>query len=468
MNTPVGEEWRALEGGTQLFDPAANASALDLARKRIAEIRMGNATVFVTDANGRPLAGLPVEVVQTRSAFPWGEQLWQLDRLFRHGLASSDRVRHFTHLFTSALNSANCLTYWTEAPRNDGPKHMEFQGEDRLDGFAAQVNWCLENGLTPKGHPIFWSIDKAYPEWLKRYPLETQWKFIEVRVRNLVARFRGKVKIWDVINEPMWEAAPKNLPNRHWPHIESLDDICEYIIPVLRWAREEDPDALYIVNDYGMELDAEGRKLFTKNGEPVTAESQRKRFIALFKRLREEGACPDGLGMQAHTGSWMSPAQQLAILDAFAEAGVPLHYTEFWADDAHLLRAGVDPEQALELKAEYIVQVMTIAYSHPAVASFFIWGDLVESFGFRKDHNNCGLPSSSNQPTVVYKRVKKLLTEEWMTRESLVTDESGRVSFRGFFGDYSLRFKHASGMPGGRTFCLDPKTRGEIRISLPV
>ncbi len=463
---PGGEEWKTLEAGAGLFDPEAYAPDLEAARARIRAIRQADAELLVVDRAGHPIAGLPVEIIQTRSAFCWGEQLWQLDTLFRNGLAGTDRVRHFTRLFTECLNSANCLVYWSEAPRNDGPKHMEFQGEDKLDNFAAQVDWCLANGLMPKGHPIFWSIDKAYPEWVKRYPMETQWKFIEVRVRNLVARFKGRVKVWDAVNEPMWEAAPKNLPKRHWPHLESLEDICEYIIPVLRWAREEDPDAQYLINDYGMELDTPGRDLLSRDGTRVTAKSQRDRFIALFRRLREEGACPDGLGMQAHTGTWMTPAQQLAILDEFAEAGVPLHYTEFWAENDHLLKAGVDPERAEELKANYITQVMTVAFSHPAVASFYVWGDLVKSFGFRPDHNSAGLPAASHVPTVVYERVRRLLREEFMTRVSLVTDEAGRVSFRGFFGDYTLRHRLPTGMTCGSPFVLDPAREGRIRLVL--
>ena len=466
MRTPTGEEWKAMDAAAPHPADCTENADLEAARARIRKIRMAGTELLLTDRAGKPLAGLPVEAVQTRSAFSWGEQLWQLDTLFRHGLEKSDRVRHFTRLFTGCLNSANCLTYWTEAPRNDGPKHMEFQGEDRMDGFAAQVDWCLANGLTPKGHPIFWSLAKAYPEWLKRYPFETQWKFIEVRVRNLVARFKGKMKIWDVVNEPMWEAAPKNLPHRHWPHLESQENLIEYIIPVLRWAREEDPDATCVINDYGMELDPHGRDLRTKDGTPVTAKSQRDRFVALFKRLREEGAAPDGLGMQAHTGTWMSPSQQLSILDEFAEAGVPLHYTEFWADGGHLANAGHPPEAVEKMRADYIARVMTVAFSHPSVASFYVWGDIVQSFGFRQDHNSGGLPTSSNQPTVVYETVRRLLRDEFMTREKLVTDADGRARFRGFFGDYSLRYEISPGMPAGAVFSIDPTREGAVRLAL--
>lgn len=462
MTAPTGEEWKDLGAhAPEATNDAATARALDEAQSRIRRLRCGQADLRLVDHLGQPVANMPVEIVQTKSAFPWGDQLWGLDTLFRNGFAKSDRVRHFTELFTGCLNSANCLTYWTEAPRNDGPKHMEFQGEDKMDGFQTQVDWALANGLTPKGHPIFWSIEKGYPEWLKRYPMDTQWKFIEVRVRNLVARFKGKVKVWDVVNEPMWEAAPKHLPMRHWPHLESLDDIVEYIAPVLRFAREEDPDAQYVVNDYGMELDSPGREIRHRDGHLVTAKAQRDRFTALFRRLREEGACPDALGMQSHTGSWMDTATQQAILDDFATGGVPLHYTEFWADHKHLLAAGVDPATAELRKADYVAQIMTMAFAHPAVEAFYFWGEITRSFNFTSDHNSGGLPTSSNRPTPTYHRVRQLLREQWMTREQLTSDGDGRVRFLGFHGDYALRYQVSAAMPAGVTFTLAKGATGQ-------
>jgi GH35 family endo-1,4-beta-xylanase len=264
----------------------------------------------------------------------------------------------------------------------------------------------------------------------------------------------------------MWEAAPKNLPHRNWPHLESFDDICEYVIPVMRWAREEDPDAKYVINDYGMELDSPGREIRHHSGTVVTAKSQRQRFVELFKRLHAEGATPDALGMQAHTGSWMDPLTQYEILEDFAQAGVPLHYTEFWAETGFLEKAGMDPETIEQKKADYIAQVLTVAFSHPAVEAFAFWGDLTKSFGFRQDHNSQGMPSSSHQPTATYWRVKHLLTEEWRTRESLVSDENGCVRFDGFFGDYSLRYELPSGMPAGVTFEVNPMCKGPLQLVL--
>jgi hypothetical protein len=209
-----------------------------------------------------------------------------------------------------------------------------------------------------------------------------------------------------------------------------------------------------------MEMDSPGRDIRHLDGHIVTAKSQRDRFTALFRRLRELGAAPDGLGMQSHTGSWMTPAEQNDILDDFATSGVPLHYTEFWAHNDHLIKAGIDPKIAEEMKADYIAQVMTIAFAHPSVASFFFWGDIGRSFGFRQDHNSNSGPCSSNTPTVVYERARKLLREEWRTRTTAVSDADGCIRFNGFHGDYSLRHDLSPGMCSGKTFSLKPGQSG--------
>lgn len=460
---PQGEEWKTFEALGGLEPPEAFASDMEAARARIRKHRMAEAEILVLGPEDKPISGLEVEIEQISSPFLWGEQLWELETLLRHGLGQSDRVRHFTHLFTECLTSATCLSYWTEAPRNDGPKHMEFQGEDRLDGLAAQVEWALTNTLTPKGHPLLWPIPKAWPSWLARYPWPTQWKFAEVRVRNLVARFRGKVRLWDVVNEPLWEPAPQNLPQRCWPHLEPIAILSDYIAEVIGWAREEDPDAILLLNEYGLESDPPGGPPRDREGRAVTARLQRERYVELARRLVERGAAPDALGMQAHTGGWLAPAEQLAVLDELALAGLPLHYTEFWARADHLLAAGMAPEEAEARRVDYVERFVTVAFSHPAVKAFSFWGDLVEAFGFHSDANSLGLPTSSHEPNELYHRIRHLLRKEWRTRFQTVTGPQGQLRFRGFHGEYRLRHRRGVSL----AFTLGPEGPWPARLRLP-
>ena len=87
-------------------------------------------------------------------------------------MGDSDRLKYFRKRFAEVLNSLNTTVYWTERPRNDAAKTQDFQGEVQWDDFDESVNWALSQGLKVKGHPMYWTVPKAIPEWLAPTPSE--------------------------------------------------------------------------------------------------------------------------------------------------------------------------------------------------------------------------------------------------------------------------------------------------------
>lgn len=449
-----GEEWRTFED-VGADNPFRDDGIVEQARENIEQIRKANGTLRLTDAGGRPLAGAPVEIELRKHDFLFGAEVWELDALIRDGRGESDRARAWRRRFADLFNASTNLCYWTERPRNDASKTEEFPGEPRLENFVATVEWSLAQGLTPKGHPLFWSIPKCIPDWALRHDTATLMKFAETRVRGLVARFRGRIRLWDAVNEPLWEAAPANLARRRWPHIEPIAAQADYIAEVLRWCWEEDPDARFLVNDYGLEggdeLAREG-----SDGSRVTPASQRRRYLELFEELDRRGATPDAMGLQSHTAGWASPSAQWAVYDELARAGRPLHITEFWALLSQAPAACDSLEARRRAQAEYVAQYLTCAFGHPAVEAFFFWD-------FMKDAIVWLNPLSGHEPTPLYDTVRRLIREEWHTRVRATTDAEGRVSFRGFLGEYAVR-RLDRAAPIGRTFRLDRGVAGEVRI----
>lgn len=431
---PRGEEWKSHDGQSTVYDPGLSTEALRVAREGIRAHRMGPCRLQVLDPAGRPLANHPVRLEQTGHRFLFGEQLWSLDAMIRDGEEDTGRARAWKRRFTEVFNAATNLCYWTERPRNDASKTEEFQGEPRMENFARTVDWCLTEGLVAKGHPLFWSIEKGIPDWVKRYDVGTQMKFAEVRVRNLVARFRGKVKLWDATNEALWEPAPKNLPHRNWPHLESVADMVEYVAPVLRWCREEDPEARFLVNDYGTENEFPGRpSVCPRDGSPVTAARQRARYLELVKALGEAGQAPDAIGLQSHTGWVRQHGEQTAVYDAYQSSGLPVHVTEFWAHTDHLEKLGVSPAEIEQLQAEYVANYLTCAFGHPAVEAFFFWGFMGMAIAWKE--------RSGHELKPVFERIRRLIHEEWKTRWEGRTDAGGRVEQPAFYGEYTLQLR---------------------------
>ena len=433
--TISGEEWRQMDAGADALSDATSHRVLDEARRNIQRHRQRDVTLRLVDHAGQPLPSVSVQIVQDRRDFPVGDQLWALDRLYRFNQHETDRGRYFKLRFAELFNAANALCYWSERTRNDGPKTEEVQGDPRTDGFDYCARWAASEGLMVKGHPLFWSIPKCIPEWVLRYDHATRMKFAEVRVRNLVASQRGRVTMWDAVNEPLWEAAFANIENRHWPHVEPALAIADYIQPVLEWCRDEDPTATYLINDYGLEQDPAGGAPRSKDGVPVTAALQRRRMLELIDELRQRHCPPDGIGMQAHTGGWMSPAQQWQVYDELAEAKLPLHVTEFWPSAEPPTDKSARAEYDHRV-AEYVADYLTTAFGHPSIESFFGWGLMNHAVDWM-DH-------SAHEVRPLYHRLRKLLREEWMTRTTATSDTNGQIHFRGFFGRYSVQTTHAA------------------------
>ena len=439
--------------------------------RSILQNRTRQVSIRLLDAKGKPLPHKKVEIKQLKHAFLFGDCNPGMDSMYRQGSATAEKLKIYRKVFASVFNAVNATCYWTERPRNNMAKTEEFQGEQFLDGFNDTVDWGLANGLAVKGHPLFWTVPKAIPEWMLKYDYPTQLKFLEVRLRSIVGRYKGRVTLWDAVNEMLWEPALKNLANRTWPYTETPDQMAEYIALVLRICREEDPDALFLINDYGLERDhnqvkqlisndndpgaIQKNKLSDQHGNEVTAMRQRQRYLELVKRLTDMGYPPAAIGMQGHSGA-VSAEEQQALYDQMAKAGLPLHITEFWAHEEdfgpEIQKLGNEEKE--ERIAAYVVQYLKNAFAHPAIDCFFFWGFM----GMATEWKEGNSPSYEERP--VLNAVRNLIHKEWHTHEHITTNGDGILTFNAYYGDYSLRYtlkKENSGVVG-LTFKIDKQS----------
>lgn len=85
--------------------------------------------------------------------------------------------------------------------------------------------------------------------------------------------------------------------------------------------------------------------------------------------------------------------------------------------------------------ARYTEDFMTVAFGHPAIKDFYFWGVMGDAVKWEGEVS----PSHNLRP--VYDTVYNLIQNKWSTEERLTTDSDGYLRFRGFYGDYSVRYQ---------------------------
>ena len=127
-------------------------------------------------------------------------------------------------------------------------------------------------------------------------------------IHTVVGWYKGKVKVWDVVNEAVADGGPDTLRNSLWRQIIGPD----FIARAFEYAHEADPKAILRYNDYGLENPAKRQKLIT-----------------LIKQLQAEKVPVMAIGTQTHVStsspSFAEEDQELTDLDTL---GLPVHITE--------------------------------------------------------------------------------------------------------------------------------------------
>ncbi len=133
-------------------------------------------------------------------------------------------------------------------------------------------------------------------------------------IRTVVGHYRGRVKVWDVVNEAIADGNSTNvLRNSLWFEIIGPD----FIPAAFRCAHEADPDAILRYNDYGLENPAKRRKL-----------------ISLIKSLQEQGVPIHAIGSQTHVNVQTTFEVVDQALTELATLGLPIHITELDVNSA--------------------------------------------------------------------------------------------------------------------------------------
>jgi len=230
-----------------------------------------------------------------------------------------ERDRKGVAIIDSQFNSIspeNVLKWESVHPR-PGTNGYDFTAADAYVAFGEKHHMLIV------GHTLAWHSQT--PRWVFR---DTSGRSLQAtnaadralllqrlhdHITTVVGRYKGRIKIWDVVNEALNDNESINDTNmlRQWsPWVRILGP--EFIVKSFQWAHEADPDAILRYNDYSIENVA-----------------KRKRLIALIQLLQAQHVPVMAIGSQTHANlTWPSPKLEDAALTDIAQLGLPIHITE--------------------------------------------------------------------------------------------------------------------------------------------
>ncbi len=374
------------------------------AEARIEKIRKGDFTLKLEDAGGRPLAGAAVKVEMQRHLFPFGSCI---NRWAAANLPESDRERYlseFTKLFNHAVIES-------------GMKWKQGSPEGNL----AIMEFLKKNRISLRGHCTLWPSWQMTPDWLRRLEKEPEAlrQVVRDHIFHHVGTLQNEVVEMDLVNEPY----------THNDIIRLLGG--EAVIGEwYRTARQAAPELPLYINDFGILVSA---------GKPEDA--HRKHYRELIARLLEEKAPLGGIGMQSHFSDPQPPEKVLGVLDEYAKFNLPIKLTEY---DFNTFDE--------DLAADYMRDILYVAFSHPAVKGFLMWGywDGMHWLGNAPVYRADWSLKPSGKVFI------DLIRNRWKTSLEGKSDAAGLYAGRGFYGDYLVTVTTGDGKTVRLPFSLKP------------
>ena len=200
---------------------------------------------------------------------------------------------------------------WALIQPREGPDGYNFGPAD------AYVNFGLSNHMYIVGHTLAWH--SQVPGWVfqdtngQPASRDLVLQRLHDHIMTVVGRYKGKIKVWDVVNETLNDsssASDTNIYRAQSPWIRIVGP--EFIVKAFQWAHEADPDAILRYNDYSIE------------NAP-----KRARLIAMIKWLQSQNVPVMAIGSQTHANlTWPSAQLEDEALTDIASLGLPIHITE--------------------------------------------------------------------------------------------------------------------------------------------
>ena len=222
------------------------------------------------------------------------------------------------------------------------PQAYSFTNADAVMKLVQAGGWAFH------GHNLCWN---AYnPAWFKQVLNKNNAPtYLQEHIRTVAGRYAGKVRSWDVVNEPIaiGHNRPDGLYNGPWTQLIGP----EYMDIAFHAAAEADPHALRVLNVHHVELD-----------EPQ-APKARAAVLTLLGQLLKRNVPVQAVGLESHLDARYpvaSPGRD-SFLKSIHDMGLKILITELDVNDTSIGGSVPNRDQAVaKFYADYLKSVHSV------------------------------------------------------------------------------------------------------------
>ncbi len=270
--------------------------------------------------------------------------------------------------FVLADNTPNW--YFTDGGLRPSKDGYNFKQMDEVMAYAKTHNMPVQ------AHHFLWGDEKWLPDWLKKgnYTKEQLMAIIQDHIMTVGGHYKGQIKEWTVVNEAFTRSQHMYDLHDWWAdHTGGMD----YIDQSFRWAREADPSAKLILND------------FQNEGRNDVSDA----MYTYIKDAKARGVPIDGIGMQMHIDGTHPPTKDEVVsnMKRFGELGVDVYVTEL---DVNMNDVQADSEAKNLAQANIYYEMMRACIESGYCHSFALLGITDKETWY----NYLGLPDARPLP----------------------------------------------------------------------
>jgi GH35 family endo-1,4-beta-xylanase len=255
------------------------------------------------------------------------------------------------------------------------------QGKYTYSYIDSALEFLQSKNITPKGHPLWFGHEEVNPKWLFGLSFETLQKHAGEIASHHVTAYKGKIGIWDAMNEAHDWANCFMLNQKQL--VELTRTCCDAL-------HQADADATAVVNVCLPFAEYVAGRYVCYGSLPEKINSP----LAYFRSILEAGVQFDVTGIQLYF-----PARDMVAVDrmltVFSSLGKPVHITEMGVNGG--LRGGAvrNGSSWMQLsmsegvwhggwnertQADWLEQFYTIAAAHNEIKALTWWDFIEPSF----------------------------------------------------------------------------------------